>query len=65
MKGSGLTPYSRFADGKAVLRSSIREFLCSEAMHALGIPTTRAAALVVTDDKADRDINYNRNVIEE
>jgi len=46
LKGSGLTPYSRMGDGRAVLRSSIREFLCSEAMHALGIPTTRALALV-------------------
>ncbi|WP_347554327.1 protein adenylyltransferase SelO [Robbsia sp. KACC 23696] len=45
LKGSGLTPYSRMGDGRAVLRSSIREFLCSEAMHALGIPTTRALAL--------------------
>ena len=46
LKGAGPTPYSRRADGRAVLRSSIREFLCSEAMHALGIPTTRALALV-------------------
>ncbi|MDP3083970.1 MAG: YdiU family protein [Rubrivivax sp.] len=46
LKGSGLTPYSRMGDGRAVLRSSIREFLCSEAMHALGIPTTRALAIV-------------------
>jgi uncharacterized protein YdiU (UPF0061 family) len=46
IKGAGLTPYSRMGDGRAVLRSSIREFLCSEAMHALGIPTTRALALV-------------------
>jgi uncharacterized protein YdiU (UPF0061 family) len=46
LKGSGLTPYSRMGDGRAVLRSSIREFLCSEAMDALGIPTTRALALV-------------------
>ena len=46
LKGSGLTPYSRMGDGRAVLRSSIREYLCSEAMHALGIPTTRALALV-------------------
>lgn len=45
LKGSGLTPYSRMGDGRAVLRSSIREFLCSEAMHALGIPTTRALAI--------------------
>ena len=46
LKGSGLTPFSRMGDGRAVLRSSIREFLCSEAMHALGIPTTRALAVV-------------------
>jgi uncharacterized protein YdiU (UPF0061 family) len=49
LKGSGRTPYSRGADGRAVLRSSIREFLCSEAMAALGIPTTRALALVAAD----------------
>jgi uncharacterized protein YdiU (UPF0061 family) len=48
LKGSGLTPYSRMGDGRAVLRSSIREFLCSEAMHALGIPTTRALAVAVS-----------------
>ncbi len=46
LKGSGLTPFSRMGDGRAVLRSSIREFLCSEAMHALGVPTTRALAVV-------------------
>ena len=46
LKGAGLTPYSRHADGRAVLRSSVREYLCSEAMHALGIPTTRALSLV-------------------
>lgn len=45
LKGAGRTPYSRMGDGRAVLRSSIREFLCSEAMHALGIPTTRALCL--------------------
>ncbi|NBW00327.1 MAG: hypothetical protein EBR85_01190, partial [Betaproteobacteria bacterium] len=45
LKGAGQTPYARFADGRAVLRSSIREYLCSEAMHALGIPTTRALSL--------------------
>ncbi|WP_137920719.1 protein adenylyltransferase SelO [Hydrogenophaga sp. 2FB] len=50
LKGSGLTPYSRMGDGRAVLRSSIREFLCSEAMHALGIPTSRA--LCVTGSPA-------------
>lgn len=48
LKGAGKTPYSRTADGRAVLRSSIREFLCSEAMHCLGIPTTRALSLVST-----------------
>ena len=48
LKGAGPTPFSRFADGRAVLRSSIREFLCSEAMHALGIPTTRALSLVTS-----------------
>ena len=46
LKGAGRTPYSRMGDGRAVLRSSIREFLCSEAMHALGIPTSRALAIV-------------------
>nr|WP_066266169.1 YdiU family protein [Hydrogenophaga palleronii] len=50
LKGAGLTPYSRMGDGRAVLRSSIREFLCSEAMHALGIPTSRA--LCVTGSHA-------------
>ncbi len=45
LKGAGLTPYSRMGDGRAVLRSSIREFLCSEAMHGLGIPTTRALCM--------------------
>ena len=46
LKGAGLTPYSRMGDGRAVLRSSIREYLCSEAMHGLGVPTTRALAIV-------------------
>ena len=46
LKGSGLTPFSRMGDGRAVLRSSIREFLCSEAMYGLGVPTTRALAIV-------------------
>ncbi len=49
LKGSGLTPYSRMGDGRAVLRSSIREFLCSEAMHALGIPTSRALCVTGSD----------------
>lgn len=48
LKGAGRTPYSRFGDGFAVLRSSIREFLMSEHMHALGVPTTRAIALIDT-----------------
>ena len=59
LKGSGKTPYSRFGDGRAVLRSSVREFLCSEAMYHLGIPTSRAAALVVSDDEVVRDIFYD------
>ncbi|MEQ1663723.1 MAG: protein adenylyltransferase SelO, partial [Thiobacillus sp.] len=49
LKGAGRTPYSRGGDGRAVLRSSIREYLCSEAMHALGIPTTRALCLIGSD----------------
>ena len=61
LKGSGITPYSRFADGKAVLRSSIREFLCSEAMHHLGIPTTRALSMVTSGEDVVRDIMYNGN----
>ncbi len=59
LKGSGVTPYSRFSDGKAVLRSSIREFLCSEAMHHLGVPTTRALSLVTTGEDIVRDILYD------
>ncbi|NCP81404.1 MAG: hypothetical protein CO065_09605 [Comamonadaceae bacterium CG_4_9_14_0_8_um_filter_57_21] len=55
LKGSGLTPYSRMGDGRAVLRSSIREFLCSEAMHALGIPTTRALCVVGSDAQVWRE----------
>ncbi|MGH8517036.1 MAG: protein adenylyltransferase SelO, partial [Panacagrimonas sp.] len=55
LKGAGHTPYSRFADGRAVLRSSIREYLCSEAMHALGIPTTRALCLVGSPDPVRRE----------
>lgn len=58
LKGAGKTPYSRFADGLAVLRSSIREFLCSEAMHGLGIPTTRALCLVTTGKDVMRDMFY-------
>jgi uncharacterized protein YdiU (UPF0061 family) len=59
LKGAGLTPYSRTADGRAVLRSSIREFLCSEAMHHLGVPTTRALSLVATGDAVVRDMFYD------
>ncbi|MEE3257780.1 MAG: YdiU family protein [Candidatus Latescibacterota bacterium] len=59
LKGAGLTPYSRLADGLAVLRSSIREFLCSEAMYHLGVPTTRALSLVVTGEEVVRDMFYN------
>lgn len=55
LKGSGKTPYSRFGDGKAVLRSSIREFLCSEAMAALGIPTTRALCVIGSDEPVQRE----------
>lgn len=58
LKGSGLTPFSRSGDGRAVLRSSIREFLCSEAMYNLGIPTTRAASLVVSEQTVTRDKLY-------
>lgn len=59
LKGAGPTPYSRRADGRAVLRSSLREFLCSEAMHFLGVPTTRALSLVGTGDSVIRDMFYS------
>ncbi|MBW7903227.1 MAG: YdiU family protein [Rhodocyclaceae bacterium] len=59
LKGAGLTPYSRRADGRAVLRSSLREFVCSEAMHHLGVPTTRALALVATGEPVVRDMFYD------
>ena len=59
LKGAGPTPYSRNADGRAVLRSSIREFLCSEAMHHLGVPTTRALSLVATGEPVERDMFYD------
>lgn len=59
LKGAGPTPYSRRADGLAVLRSSIREFLCSEAMHHLGVPTTRALSLALTGDRVMRDLLYD------
>lgn len=59
LKGAGPTPYSRSADGLAVLRSSIREFLCSEAMHHLGIPTTRALSLSLSGEGVERDMFYS------
>ena len=55
LKGAGQTPYSRFADGRAVMRSTIREYLCSEALAALGIPTTRALAIIATNEKVIRE----------
>lgn len=55
LKGAGLTPYSRMGDGRAVLRSSIREYLASHAMHALGVPTTQALSLVVSNDLVYRE----------
>ncbi len=61
IKGSGVTPYSRTADGLAVLRSSIREHLCSEAMYFLGVPTTRSLSLILTGDAVLRDVLYNGN----
>ncbi|GAQ87461.1 hypothetical protein KFL_003540140 [Klebsormidium nitens] len=59
LKGAGKTPYSRHADGQAVLRSSVREFLCSETMHGLGVPTTRALTLVTTGRGVWRDMFYD------
>lgn len=55
VKGAGLTPFSRDGDGRAVLRSTIREYLCSEAMHGLGIPTTRALCIIGSDEKVWRE----------
>ena len=59
LKGAGMTPYSRRADGLAVLRSSIREHLCSEAMFHLGVPTTRSLSLILTGDQVLRDVMYD------
>lgn len=59
LKGAGPTPYSRHADGRAVLRSSLREFVCSEAMHHLGVPTTRALCLISTGEAVVRDMFYD------
>jgi uncharacterized protein YdiU (UPF0061 family) len=61
LKGAGPTPYSRRADGLAVLRSSIREHLCSEAMFHLGVPTTRSLSLISTGDEVVRDVMYDGN----
>ncbi len=61
LKGAGPTPYSRSADGLAVLRSSIREHLCSEAMFHLGVPTTRSLSLALSGDQVLRDVMYNGN----
>jgi len=61
LKGAGRTPYSRTADGRAVLRSSVREYMCSEAMHYLGVPTTRALSLVATGEAVVRDMFYDGN----
>src|SRR5690554_7411965 len=55
LKGAGQTPYSRFGDGRAVLRSTVREYLCSEAMHGLGIPTTRALFMISAKDPVRRE----------
>jgi uncharacterized protein YdiU (UPF0061 family) len=65
LKGAGPTPYSRNADGRAVLRSSLREFLCSEAMFHLGVPTTRALSLILTGDPVERDMFYDGHPEEE
>jgi uncharacterized protein YdiU (UPF0061 family) len=65
LKGAGRTPYSRGADGLAVLRSSLREFLCSEAMAHLGVPTTRALSLTLTGEQVVRDMLYDGNPREE
>jgi len=65
LKGAGPTPYSRRADGRAVLRSSIREHLCSEAMFHLGVPTTRSLSLCLTGDEVMRDMMYDGNAADE
>ncbi|MCU0950404.1 MAG: YdiU family protein, partial [Burkholderiaceae bacterium] len=62
-KGAGKTPYSRMGDGRAVLRSSIREFLCSEAMHGLGIPTTRALSIAGSDHPVFRETTETAAVV--
>ncbi len=61
LKGAGETPYSRRGDGLAVLRSSLREHLCSEAMYHLGVPTSRSLSLIRTGDDVMRDVMYDGN----
>ncbi len=63
LKGAGLTPYSRMGDGRAVLRSSIREFLCSEAMHGLGVPTSRALCVTGSDAPVRRETTETAAVV--
>lgn len=63
LKGAGRTPYSRFGDGRAVVRSSVREYLCGEALHHLGIPTTRALCLITADDPVWRETVEHAAVI--
>lgn len=65
LKGAGPTPFSRTADGLAVLRSSLREYLCSEAMYYLGVPTTRALSLITTGEEVVRDMMYDGNAAPE
>ncbi|XP_022204993.2 protein adenylyltransferase SelO isoform X1 [Nilaparvata lugens] len=65
LKGAGRTPYSRDGDGRAVLRSSIREYLASEAMFYLGVPTSRAGAIIVSDDLVMRDPLYDGHPVME
>jgi len=66
LKGAGKTPYSRSGDGRAVLRSSIREYICAEHLYSLGIPTTRSLAIIVSHTiKIIRDPLYNGNPINE
>lgn len=65
LKGAGATPFSRTADGRKVLRSSVREFLCSEAMFYLDIPTTRAATLITSSSTVQRDPFYDGNILDE
>lgn len=62
LKGAGPTPFSRQGDGYAVLRSSIREYMCAEAVHHLGIPTTRSVTLCTTGETIARDVFYDGNI---